>query len=121
MTAPSQLWVMREILAFRAKPVRRAPAGLRSCHVRRCRHSKARSKGQSDRAGEVRDLPRGRSHRESPLKIAPPMRDIYARSPRELRAELREGMFSQYKKMPQIEFSDQGVAAIMWYLYAVKK
>jgi cytochrome c5 len=31
----------------------------------------------------------------SPLKIAPPMRDIYARfAPRELHAELREGMVS---------------------------
>jgi mono/diheme cytochrome c family protein len=61
---------------------------------------------------------------ESPLKIAPPMRDIYARfAPRELQAELREGMVSRHKAMPQIEFSDEEVAAIMWYLYtlAVKK
>jgi mono/diheme cytochrome c family protein len=57
---------------------------------------------------------------ESPLKIAPPMRDIYARfAPRELQAELREGMVSRHKEMPQIEFSDEDVAAIMWYLYAL--
>ena len=61
---------------------------------------------------------------ESPLKIAPPMRDIYARfAPRELEADLREGMVSRHKEMPQIEFSDEDVAAIMWYLcsLAVKK
>lgn len=57
---------------------------------------------------------------ESPLKIAPPMRDIYTRfAPRELQAELREGMVSRHKEMPQIEFSDEDVAAIMWYLYAL--
>ena len=41
---------------------------------------------------------------ESPL--TPPMRDIYARfNPRELQAELSEGMVSKHKEMPQIEFS----------------
>jgi hypothetical protein len=34
-------------------------------------------------------------------------------------AELREGMVSRHKEMPQIEFSDDDVAAIMWYLYAL--
>jgi mono/diheme cytochrome c family protein len=57
---------------------------------------------------------------ESPLKIAPPMRDVYARfAPRELQADLREGMVSRHKEMPQIEFSDEDVTAIMWYLYAL--
>lgn len=38
---------------------------------------------------------------ESPLKKAPPMRDIYARfSPRELQAELSEGKVSKHKEMP---------------------
>ena len=38
---------------------------------------------------------------ESPLKQAPPMRDIYARfAPRELQAELREGMVSRHRAMP---------------------
>jgi hypothetical protein len=47
------------------------------------------------------------------------MRDIYARfAPRELHAELREGMVSRHKEMPQIAFSDEDVDAIMWYLYA---
>ena len=61
---------------------------------------------------------------ESPLKDAPPMRDIYARfRPRELQAELAEGMVSKHREMPQIEFSDEDVYAIMSYLYtlAVKK
>ncbi len=61
---------------------------------------------------------------ESPLKNAPPMRNIYARfNRRELRAELSEGMVSKHRDMPQIEFSDEDVYAIMSYLYilAVKK
>jgi mono/diheme cytochrome c family protein len=57
---------------------------------------------------------------ESPLKQAPPMRDIYARfAPRELQAELREGMVSKHRAMPQIDFSDQDVDAILAYLYAL--
>jgi mono/diheme cytochrome c family protein len=57
---------------------------------------------------------------ESPLKKAPPMRDIYARfDPRELQAELSEGMVSKHKEMPQIEFSDEDVYAILSYLYAL--
>jgi len=57
---------------------------------------------------------------ESPLKNAPPMRDIYVRfNPRELQAELSEGMVSHYKEMPQIEFSDEDVYAILSYLYAL--
>ena len=57
---------------------------------------------------------------ESPLKQAPPMRDIYARfAPRELQAELSEGMVSKHRDMPQIEFSDEDVGAILAYLYAL--
>ena len=57
---------------------------------------------------------------ESPLKQAPRMRDIYARfAPRELQAELREGMVSKHRAMPQIEFPDEDVDAILAYLYAL--
>ena len=57
---------------------------------------------------------------ESPLKIAPPMREIYARfAPRELQAELSEGMVSRHREMPQIDFSDEDVDAILAYLYAL--
>lgn len=57
---------------------------------------------------------------ESPLKEAPPMRDIYARfNPLELQAELSEGMVSRHRDMPQIEFSDEDVYAILTYLYAL--
>jgi mono/diheme cytochrome c family protein len=57
---------------------------------------------------------------QSPLRKAPPMRDIYARfDPRELQAELSEGMVSRHKEMPQIEFSDEDVYAILSYLYAL--
>ena len=59
---------------------------------------------------------------ESPLKKAPPMRDIYARfNPRELQAELSEGMVTRHREMPQIEFSAEDVYAIMSYLYALEK
>ena len=55
---------------------------------------------------------------ESPLKTAPPMRDIYGRyATRELQEELSEGMVSKHKAMPQISFSDEDVAAILAYLY----
>jgi mono/diheme cytochrome c family protein len=57
---------------------------------------------------------------ESPLRQAPPMRDIYARfAPRELQAELKEGMVSKHRAMPQIDFSDEDVDAILAYLYAL--
>lgn len=57
---------------------------------------------------------------ESPLKQAPPMRDIYGRfNPRELQAELSEGKVSKHKEMPQIAFSDEDVHAILTYLYAL--
>jgi mono/diheme cytochrome c family protein len=56
----------------------------------------------------------------SPLREARPMRDIYARfAPRELQAELREGMVSKHRAMPQIDFSDEDVDAILAYLYAL--
>ena len=48
------------------------------------------------------------------------MRSIYNRfAPRELQAELREGMVSRHREMPQIDFSDEDVDAIMAYLYAL--
>jgi len=57
---------------------------------------------------------------KSPLRQAPPMRDIYARfAPRELQAELREGMVSRHREMPQIDFSDEDTDAILAYLYAL--
>ena len=57
---------------------------------------------------------------DSPLKNAPPMRDVYARyALQELEAELLEGMVSRHKEMPQIEFSEEDVHAILAYLYAL--
>jgi len=59
---------------------------------------------------------------DSPLKQAPPMREIYGRfNPRELQAELSEGKASRHKDMPQISFSDEDVHAILTYLYAIRK
>ena len=58
------------------------------------------------------------THGESPMQAAPPMREIYARfAPRELQAELSEGMVSHYRDMPQIEFASEDVDAILAYLY----
>ena len=60
------------------------------------------------------------AHGNSPLRDAPPMRDIYRRfAPRELQAELRQGMVSRHRAMPQIEFSDEDTDAILAYLYAL--
>ncbi len=57
---------------------------------------------------------------DSPLKSATPMRDVYARfAPKELQAELKEGMVSGHRHMPQIEFSDEETDAILAYLYAL--
>jgi len=61
---------------------------------------------------------------DSPLKEAPPMRTIYGRfAPKELQAELREGLVSRHREMPQIDFSDEDTDAILAYLYtlAVRK
>ena len=59
---------------------------------------------------------------ESPLKTAPPMRDIYLRyAPRELQQELKEGLVSKHKEMPQIQFSQEDADAILWYLYDLAK
>ena len=61
---------------------------------------------------------------ESPLQNAPPMRGIYDRFDlRDLEARLREGIGSVHKDMPQIQFSDEDVYAILSYLYelAVRK
>ena len=57
---------------------------------------------------------------DSPLKNAPPMRDIYFRfHPDELQERLKEGLGSKHKEMPQIQFSDEDTYAIMTYLYAL--
>jgi mono/diheme cytochrome c family protein len=59
---------------------------------------------------------------ESPLRTAPPMRDIYGLyATRELQEELSEGMVSKHKAMPQISFSDEEVAAILDYLYKLAR
>ncbi|QWG24979.1 cytochrome c [Bradyrhizobium sediminis] len=85
----------------------------------------ADSSGLSSRGKAILQQNCGRCHAieaagESPLKQAPPMRDIYARfAPRELQAELREGMVSRHRAMPQIDFSDEDVDAILAYLYAL--
>jgi cytochrome c len=57
---------------------------------------------------------------ESPLIKAPPLRDIYLRYPIEqLEEGFAEGMGSRHRDMPQIQFSDEQVAAILTYLGSI--
>lgn len=55
---------------------------------------------------------------DSPLKSAPPMRDVYERfAPEELKAELAAGIVSKHRDMPQVEFSPEQVDAVLQYLH----
>jgi len=57
---------------------------------------------------------------ESPLKDAPPLREIYLRYPIEmLQFDLAEGMGSRHPEMPQIQFSAEEVSAILNYLGSI--
>jgi cytochrome c len=57
---------------------------------------------------------------KSPLEQAPPLRDVYSRYlPRDLQERFSEGLASRHKDMPQIQFSDEDVHAILTYLYAL--
>jgi cytochrome c len=54
---------------------------------------------------------------DSPLKQAPPLRDVYRKYPvQELEFEFAEGMGSRHKDMPQVQFSSEQVDAILTYL-----
>lgn len=53
----------------------------------------------------------------SPLPEAPPLRQIYVQYPIEqLETGFAEGMGSRHRDMPQIQFSEEQVAAILIYL-----
>ena len=57
---------------------------------------------------------------ESPLAKAPPLRDVYLRYPIEqLEEGFAEGMGSKHRDMPQIQFSDEQVTAILTYLGSI--
>ena len=57
---------------------------------------------------------------ESPLPKAPPFREIYLRYPIEqLEEGFAEGMGSKHRDMPQIQFSEEQVAAILAYLGSI--
>jgi cytochrome c len=54
---------------------------------------------------------------ESPLPQAPPLREVYLKYPiDQLEGGFAEGMGSRHRDMPQIQFSDEQVAAILSYL-----
>jgi cytochrome c len=57
---------------------------------------------------------------ESPLKGAPPLREVYLRYPIEqLEEGFAEGMGSRHRDMPQIQFSPDEVAGILNYLGSI--
>ena len=57
---------------------------------------------------------------ESPLPQAPPLREIYLKYPiDQLEEGFAEGMGSRHRDMPQIQFSDDQVAAILNYLGSI--
>jgi mono/diheme cytochrome c family protein len=57
---------------------------------------------------------------QSPLQLAPPLREIYLRYPIEqLEYGFAEGMGSKHREMPQIQFSSEQVSAILNYLGSI--
>jgi mono/diheme cytochrome c family protein len=57
---------------------------------------------------------------QSPLPLAPPLREIYLRYPIEqLEYGFAEGMGSKHREMPQIQFSSEQVSAILNYLGSI--
>jgi mono/diheme cytochrome c family protein len=57
---------------------------------------------------------------QSPLQLAPPLREIYLRSPIEqLEYGFAEGMGSKHREMPQIQFSTEQISAILNYLGSI--
>jgi cytochrome c len=53
----------------------------------------------------------------SPLRQAPPLREVYLNYPiDQLEEGFAEGMGSRHRDMPQIQFSDEQVEAILIYL-----
>jgi cytochrome c len=57
---------------------------------------------------------------DSPLAKAPPLREVYLKYPIEqLEEGFAEGMGSRHRDMPQIQFSEDQVAAILAYLGSI--
>ncbi len=56
----------------------------------------------------------------SPLRQAPPLRDIYRRyAIEQLEFELSEGVGSRHRDMPQIQFSSEQIRKILEYLHNI--
>jgi cytochrome c len=56
----------------------------------------------------------------SPLPQAPPLREVYLKYPiDQLEEGFAEGMGSRHRDMPQIQFTDDQVAAILNYLGSI--
>jgi len=85
--------------------------------------SAALAAGSDDSAGKaLLEKNCGRCHSleatgTSPLPQAPPLREVYLKYPiDQLEEGFAEGMGSRHRDMPQIQFSEDQVAAILNYL-----
>jgi len=85
--------------------------------------SAALAAGSDDSAGKaLLEKNCGRCHSleatgTSPLPQAPPLREVYLKYPiDQLEEGFAEGMGSRHRDMPQIQFSEDQVAAILDYL-----
>ena len=107
---------MRNFSAFSAC----AFAADASCVWRRARRRHRREPRQGAAREELWPLPFPRSDRRSPLPQAPPLREVYLKYPiDQLEEGFAEGMGSRHRDMPQIQFSDDQVAAILNYLGSI--
>jgi len=88
--------------------------------------SAALAAGRDDSAGKaLLEKNCGRCHSleatgTSPLPQAPPLREVYLKYPiDQLEEGFAEGMGSRHRDMPQIQFSEDQVAAILNYLGSI--
>jgi len=88
--------------------------------------SAALAAGSDDSAGKaLLEKNCGRCHSleatgTSPLPQAPPLREVYLKYPiDQLEEGFAEGMGSRHRDMPQIQFSEDQVAAILDYLGSI--
>jgi len=88
--------------------------------------SAALAAGSDDSAGKaLLEKNCGRCHSleatgTSPLPQAPPLREVYLKYPiDQLEEGFAEGMGSRHRDMPQIQFSEDQVAAILNYLGSI--
>ena len=104
----------------RSTPDRRTPC-VSVRDIKRRHIQPAQEPGQGAAAGKLRPLPRHRRRRQEPARKRPRRCAMSTPSLRRAncRPNSREGMVSRHREMPQIDFSDEDVDAILAYLYAL--